>query len=58
MKKELVNFIDVNINGCEFLNAVDGDHLLKKIIKDIRKKANLPFQCPFKEVDNLIFSII
>lgn len=50
MKKEAVNFIDFNINGCDFLNAADGDHLLKKVIKDVRKKTNLPSQCPFKEV--------
>lgn len=48
--KKLIRFVDINMNMCDALSTKFDMPLVQKIVIEIRRTGNIPFQCPFNEV--------
>lgn len=48
--KAAVTFLDLTVNTCNILNQAPKIPLTKKILTELRKKSNIPRQCPLKGV--------
>ncbi|KNC26742.1 hypothetical protein FF38_11366 [Lucilia cuprina] len=49
LKIGTINFLNITANGCDILTTANGHQLLEKILKEVRRKLNVSFKCPFKE---------
>lgn len=45
-----MRLVDINMNMCDALHTKFEKSLIQKLVIEIRRTGNIPFQCPFKEV--------
>lgn len=52
-KKKLIHFIDLKMSVCEAIGRKFDIPMVQKLMIEIRRTTNIPYQCPFKEVFKL-----
>uniref|UniRef100_A0A1I8PLJ7 Uncharacterized protein n=1 Tax=Stomoxys calcitrans TaxID=35570 RepID=A0A1I8PLJ7_STOCA len=51
-----VKFLDVKLNVCDVLSKTSSVPLLKTLMDEVRRKGNLPYDCPMK--GNYLYSLV